>query len=102
MARKRNRVSHGKEAFYVICIMVFLLIASFAYLGPGGWREMKQSQAELEIHRQRADSMNKENQQQMDKIKLLRSDDATIEGYARRKGYAKKGEIIQEIPSGKK
>ena len=82
--------------------MAFLLIASFAYLGPGGWREMKQTQATLEIHRQRTDSLKKENDQQMRMIELLRSDNATIEGYARRKGYAKKGEIIQEVPSGKK
>jgi cell division protein FtsB len=99
MARKRNRVSHGKEAFYIICILALLLIGLFTYLGPGGWRELKKSQAELKTQRERVESLSKENEERQNSINMMRDDKETQERYARRKGYGRKGEIIQEVPS---
>ncbi|MBZ5495187.1 MAG: septum formation initiator family protein [Acidobacteriia bacterium] len=98
MGRSRKRVSHAKEAFYIICILVVLLVGLFSYLGPGGYLEMKRTQAELETHRARVELLRKSNEERMRTIESLRIDDEAIERYARKKGYGKKDEIIQEVP----
>jgi cell division protein FtsB len=99
MARRRNRVSHSKEAFYIVCILAFLLIGLFAYLGPGGWLELRKTQAELKAEREQIESLTVENGERLRTIQLLRDDRETQERYARRKGYGRKGEIIQEVPT---
>ncbi len=98
MASTKNRVSHAKEAFYIICILIFLLIGLFSFVGPGGYLDMKKTQEEMETHRARTETLQKNIDERVKEIDALRTDKATIEGYARKKGYGKKGEIIQEIP----
>ncbi len=102
MARGKKRVSHAKEAFYIICILMVLLIGLFSYLGPGGYLEMKRLQAELAVHRSRADALQKssqEHQKNIENLRDTRKDNTAIETIARKKGYAKAGEIVQEVPS---
>ena len=98
MARKRNRVSHAKEAFYILCILVILFIVFLGYMGPGGYLELKRSEMELESHRARVEVLKKDNEELLKSIQLLQSDLQTIESHARKKGYARKDEIIQEVP----
>ena len=99
MARSRKKISHGKEAFYIICILLVSLVGIFSYFGPGGYLEMKKAQIELETHRNRVEILRKTNEERMRTINSLREDSDAIERYAREKGYAKKDEIILEIPS---
>ncbi len=105
MARFKKRVSHAKEAFYIICIVIVLLIGLFGYLGPGGYLEMKNVQAELAAHQSRVDALQKSRQEHMntnDDLRDNRKNNEAIETYARKKGYGKKGEIIQEVPQPEK
>jgi cell division protein FtsB len=98
MVQRRKKVSHAKEAFYVICILILLLIGLFSFVGPGGYLELRRAQAELEIHRSRVETLQKSNVERMNSIRALREDDKAIEGLAREKGYGKKGEVVQEAP----
>jgi cell division protein FtsB len=101
MTRFKKRVSHAKEAFCIICIVIFLLIGLFTYLGPGGYLEMKKVQAELATHQARVDALQKSKQERLYAIDELRDDrksNDAIERYLRKKGYGKKGELIQEVP----
>lgn len=98
MASSNNRVSHAKEAFYVSCITLSLLIGLFSYFGPNGYREMKRLQSEVASHRARVEALQKSNEERLHKIQMLRDDPVAIEGYARQKGYGRQGEIIEEVP----
>jgi len=101
MARKRSKVSHGKEVFYIACLLILLLVGFWGYLGPGGYLEMKRTQAELATHKARVDALTKDNSERFTNIQLLREDSETLERYARQKGYARKGEMVQEVPAQK-
>jgi cell division protein FtsB len=101
MARYRRRVSHAKEAFYIVCIVIFLLIGLFSYIGPGGYLEMKKAQAELAIHQSRVEALEKSKKEREHSVEALgdsRKNNEAVEAYARKKGYAKSTEIIQEVP----
>jgi len=101
MASSKKRVSHAKEAFYIICIVIFLLIGLFSYMGPGGYLEMKKVQAELATQQTRVDALKQSKEDRLKSIEALgddRKSDEEIERYLRQKGYGRKGEIIQEVP----
>ena len=98
MPRSRSRVSYAKQAFYVVCILGLLAVGLFSYFGPGGYREYKKVQAELSIQRARRDALANDRDQRVKSVDLLRNDMTTIESIARKKGYGKKGEIVEEIP----
>ncbi len=105
MARYKKRVSHAKEAFYIICIVMVLLIGLFVYVGPGGYRELRKMQTELAAHQARVDALQKSKQESENTIDSLgdnRKNNEAIETYARKKGYGKKGDIIQEVPQPEK
>lgn len=62
---------------------------------------MKKTQVDMQTHQSRIQSLRKSTQERSQSIKSLgdnRENNEAIERYARQKGYAKKGEIIQEIP----
>jgi cell division protein FtsB len=101
MARSKKRVSHIKEAFFIICIVVFLLIGLFGFIGPGGYRDMKKAQVQLETHQTRVQELQKSSEERIQSIKALgddRENNEAIERIARKKGYGKKGELVQEVP----
>jgi cell division protein FtsB len=97
----KKRVSHAREVFYIICIVIFLLIGLFTYVGPGGYMEMKRVQAELATHQERVEAQKQTKADRLKSIESLRDDrqnDEEIERYLRERGYGRKGEIIQEVP----
>jgi cell division protein FtsB len=101
MARSRGRVSHTKEALYIVCIVIILLIGLFSFVGPQGYLELKRTEAELEAHRARVEQLNKSKEEHLREINSLgdgRDNNDAIERYARKKGYGKKGELVQEVP----
>jgi cell division protein FtsB len=98
MAYKRKRVTHAKELFYICCILMVLLIGLISIVGPAGYIEMRKDQAELTDQTARVDALRKSIEHQAKGVKALRDDEKAIEEYARKKGYGKKGEIIQEVP----
>jgi cell division protein FtsB len=98
MVPSGKKSSLAKEAFCVLCILIALLVGLFSYLGPWGYREMRRTQAELEVERARVEALRKSNEERMRSVQSLREDKNAIESYARKKGYGRKGEIIQEAP----
>ncbi len=98
MTSSRNRIPYLKQAFYVACITLALLIGLLAYFGPGGYLELKRVQEEVAVHQQRVETLRNRNEERLQKIHRLREDPHAIEGYARKKGYGRKGEIIEEVP----
>ncbi len=98
MARRRSRISHAREAWYIACILIVLAIGLISFLGSSGYRAMKKSQTELETHTKAVKTLEKDIEERLETVKSLREDPDAKERYLRRKGYAKKGELIQEVP----
>jgi cell division protein FtsB len=98
MATSKSRLSHKKEAFYISCIVIAVLIGLLSWFGPYGYRELKKTQSEVAAHRVRVEALRKSNEDRLRTVQMLKENPEAIEDYARRKGYAKKGEIIQEVP----
>jgi len=98
MVRSRRRTSHGKEIYYILCILFIVGFALFTIFGRVGYLELKKARLELETHRDRVNALKQENQQRLQTIQQLKSDKGTLEKYAREKGYGKEGEIVQQVP----
>jgi cell division protein FtsB len=98
MARRRNRFSHVKEIYYIGAILALVALTLVTVWGPGGYLDLRRAQAALETHRTRVGGLKQSNQQRLERIQLLRSNPHALEGYARQKGYGRKGEIIQQLP----
>ena len=97
MARSRKRLSYKKELYYICCIVAFVVILLFSFFGPGGYRDLQKSRIELQEKRSRVEELKRENNERKQSIRELQSDEDALEGYAREKGYAREGEIIQRI-----
>ena len=97
MARSRKRLSHKKECYYICCIVAVVFILLLSYFGPGGYRDLQNARIELQEKRTRVDELKRDNSERMKTIEMLRTDSEALEGYAREKGYAKDGEIIQRL-----
>jgi len=98
MATSKRRLTHAKEAFYISCIVIAVVIGLFSWFGPYGYRELKKTQAEVAAAQKRVEALQKSNEELLHKDQMLKENPEAIEDYARRKGYARKGEIIQEVP----
>ncbi len=98
MSHKRSVVSHAKEIYYILCIVVFVVSALFTVWGPGGYLEMREAKLELDAHRARVTSLKRSNNERLQSIEALRSDKEALEKFARKQGYARKDEIIQQLP----
>ena len=94
----RNRLSHGKEIYYILCIVVVVVITLSSIWGPGGYLELKKAKQDLENQRIRVDALKRSNEERMRSIQALRSDPETLERHAREKGYGKGDEIVQQLP----
>ena len=98
MARARKRVSHVKEIYYIVSILVLVAATVVTIWGPGGFLEVKREQIQLEMRRAKVDALRKSNQQRLDRVQSLRSNPQALESYTREKGYSRSGEIIQQLP----
>ncbi len=99
MAQRRTRTSLAREIYYILCLVMFIVSALFAFWGPGGWRELKKAQMEMQVLRARVDSLDRQNKERLIQIHDLKSREDKIEEIARRDGFAQAGEIIQQVPS---
>lgn len=98
MARSRRRTSHGKEVYYILCILFIVGFTLFTTFGSSGYRELTKARLELETHKMRTKALRQENSKRMQTIQQLKSDKGALENYAREKGYGKTGEVIQQVP----
>jgi len=97
MASNGKIATHTRELFYICFILMFLLIGLLSIFGPGGYIEMRKAKAELAAQAARVDKLAKSIEQQLKDVNALRDDEQALEAYLRKKGYAKKGDLIQEI-----
>jgi cell division protein FtsB len=94
----RRRPSHAREIYFILFIVFVVATLSFSIWGPGGYREMRRVQRELQQHTARVADLERSNRQRMQAIQALKSNPRTFEKYAREKGYAGPGEIVQQLP----
>ena len=98
MANKKYSLKHKKELYYIFLIMVVGGILLLSFIGPGGYLELKKARLELQLQRARVDALRRSNKERLKTIEALKSDKEAIERYARRKGYGRDDEIIQQLP----
>lgn len=96
--RKRTR-SHTKEICYILGFAAALLVILFGTIGPGGYLEMRKAEQRLGAQRARMEKLQRAIAEQMQAIDSLKNDPAVLEEYLRKQGFARDGELIQEIPS---
>ncbi len=96
---RRPKRSYARETWYIFCILLALLFATFTLLGPEGFLEMRKAQAEMEARRARIDLLRQSNRERLLRIQELKSDAQAIEEVARERGFVRPGEIIQPLPS---
>ena len=97
MNRQKNRISHKKELYYIVCIVAALGILGFSFIGPGGYRDLQKTRLQLQEQRARVDRLKRSNSSLMKSIEALQSDSVAIEKIARESGYANTDEIIQQV-----
>lgn len=98
MGYRRTSVSHAREAYYIVCIAIFIVSVAFALSGPGGYFEMRKVSAEMETHRARVAVLKRSNEERLKTIDALKHDKSALEKHARKQGYAREDEIIQQLP----
>ncbi len=97
MAYSKHRLSYKKELYYILCIVSFAVIMLFSFLGPGGYRDLKTLQEELEAQRKRVQALERSNQERRQSIEALQSNKEALERVVREKGYGRRNEIIQHL-----
>jgi len=98
MTHSRRKHSYGIELYYILSIVALIVGGIFAVWGPGGYIDMRRAQDDLARRKTEVDLLRNANREQAIRIEQLNSDPAALEEYARRSGYAREGEIIQQLP----
>ncbi len=98
MTYPNSRLSHAKELYYIIFIVLLVVIGMFSVLGPGGYLEMKKARQELIDEKARVEALKRENEEKRKSIQALRTDKEAMERLARQNGYGRQGEIVQQLP----
>jgi cell division protein FtsB len=101
MVYNRNQTSHNKkkELYYILCIVTVVVILLFSFFGPRGYRELRKDRLDRQALYERVENLKHSNDERKKNIDALRSDPEALERHAREKGYAREGEIIQQLPS---
>jgi len=98
MANKKHTLKYRKELYYIFLIMVVGGIFLLSFIGPGGYLELKKARLDLQLQGARVEELRRSNAERLQTIEELRSDREAIERYARKKGYGRENEIIQQLP----
>jgi cell division protein FtsB len=98
MSYRRRTFSHTREVYYILCFAAALLVFLFGIVGPGGYLELKKARQDLLEQQERVEKLQRAVGEQMRTIDSLKNDPAALEDYLRKKGYAREGEFIQELP----
>jgi cell division protein FtsB len=98
MTYRRKRQSPKKEFYYILCIVALIGILLFSIWGPGGYRDLAKARFELQMQRERVENLKRNNYERSRSIQELKSDPDALEQYARKKGYGRDGDIVQELP----
>jgi cell division protein FtsB len=98
MTYLNNRISHKKELYYILCIVAVVVILLFSFFAPGGYLELRRARIELQEQNKRVDELKRSNYERRKSIEALRSDRDALEKEARKKGYGREDEIVQQLP----
>ncbi len=99
MSTRRQAVSQKIEIFYLVCIVLFVVSGFFTIWGPGGYLEMRRTKLDLQAQRARVINLKRLNSERLQSIEALKTNKEAMEEYARKQGYARKDEIIQQLPA---
>ena len=99
MAYTKRRISPKKELYYIVCIIILLGVLALSLFGPGGYRDLRKARLEVQEQRIRVEELKRNNDKHMKSIQELQTDKKALEKAARDKGYARPGEIIQQLPN---
>jgi cell division protein FtsB len=95
---QHRKVSCWKEAYYILSIIGAIVAAVVTVWGPHGYMDLKKSQAELQVQKEKVSALKQTNAEARARIEALKSDKRTLERVARERGYADPDELIQLIP----
>lgn len=98
MGQRRRKVSHTRELGFVICLALTLLLAVLGVVGPGGYLEMRKARLELEALRAGVEAQEQRNRELVRSVESLQTDPEAMERQAREQGYARPGELVQDVP----
>jgi cell division protein FtsB len=98
MTYQKNRLSHKKELYYILCIVAVMVILLFSFWGPGGYRDLAKARLELLAQQKRVEQLKRSNYEKMRSIEDLQSNRDALERLARENGYGREGDIIQQLP----
>jgi len=98
MRQRGQRRSAKKELYYILCIIAVAIILILSIFAPGGYLEMRKLRLELQGQKMYLKELERSNKERMKTIEALRSDKNILEKEARKMGYARKDEIIQQLP----
>lgn len=98
MGYSKNKHSYIKEAYYLLCLVLVVVILLFTVWGSSGHMELKKAEAQLEAQRARIEELNQSNSKRLKTIQQLTTDPKALEKYARSQNYAQQGEIVQQLP----
>jgi len=98
MAYANSRLSHKKELYYILCIVAVVIILLFSLFAPGGYFELRKAREDLEGQKKRIEELKRENYERGKSIEGLRSSKDALEREARKKGYGREDEIVQQLP----
>lgn len=98
MGYSKNKHSYIKEAYYLLCLVLVVVIFLFTVWGSSGHMELKKAEAQLEAQRARIEELNQSNSKRLKTIQQLTMDPKALEKYARSQNYAQQGEIVQQLP----
>ena len=94
MVHRKKKVSHARELYYIVFILVVVMFGLSTILGPGGYLDLRKGQTELETHRARIDTLRQRIDERAKTVQDLKSNKQKIEELARKQHYARPGEII--------
>jgi len=98
MAYPNNRLSHKKELYYILCIVAVVIILLFSFFAPGGYLDLRKARQDNVEKKKRIEDLERENLERRKTIKDLRTSKDALEREARKKGYGRKDEIVQQLP----
>ncbi len=98
MTYRENRLSYGRQLYYILCIVAVVVILLFSFFSPGGYFDLRKARAELQEQSKRIEELKRINQERTRSIEALRWDKDAIEREARKRGYGRENEIVQQLP----
>jgi len=98
MSKKR----YARESLLLAVLLIVLALGYASIFGAGGIVQLRRYRVEYERLTQENVKLQRANARQKERVERLQKDPRTLEHVARQRDYARPGDIIVELPPGKK